>query len=157
MSDAQMLWQTHSPSTFCPLTTDLRAQMYCSTRCSAELRLSCVLNPQKGRGWGWRSVLTELGCWGADFLFCHRNPGSICSPSGSCPFVTGWQYSLVHHIFSGCRILGAGIISYGRKLTLLSFFLFYKERKTIAVKVININTGHCLGCVQYQQQHLFLR
>lgn len=118
MSDAQMLWQTHSPSTFCPPTTDLRAQMYCSTICCIELRLSCALHPQKGRGWGWRSVVTELGCWGADFLFCQRNPGAICSPSGSCPFVTRWQYSLVHHIFSGCRILGAGIISYGRKLTL---------------------------------------
>lgn len=129
---------------FCPPTADLCAQMSCSTGCFTELRLSRVLHPQEGRGWGWRSVVTQLSWWVADFQSCHRNPGAICSPSGSCLFVTGWQTCLVHHIFSGCRILGAGIISYGGNLTRRGSLPFYKERKTTATKVININTGHCL-------------
>lgn len=129
---------------FCPPTADLWAQMYCSIRCFRELRLSQLLHPQKGRGKGWKSVVTKLGCWGADFQFCHRNPRAICSPSGNCPFVIGWQTCLVRHICSGCRILGAGFISYGENLTLFGSLPFYKERKMTAIKMINTNIGHCL-------------
>ena len=128
-----MLWQTHSPS------TSVLLLLTCVHRCpvlqdalqSSGLAVYCIHRKAEGgaEGLWWHS-------WAGEWL--------ICSPSGSCLFVTGWQTCLVHHIFSGCRILGAGIISYGGNLTRRGSLPFYKERKMTATKVININTGHCL-------------
>lgn len=114
-----------------PADADLQGQTYFFTGCSG-LKAQCNQKKVEGRGRGlwWQSWAGE----GADFQFCHRNPGTIHPP------VTGWQQCLACHIPSGCQILEEGTVFYTMQTSpskpepsfCTGTLLFFKENKATA-------------------------